>query len=368
MDLKDVVKQFETEGITTEINSFGSGLINSTYQVITKGQNTPDYILQSINSDIFKNVPELTTNIARITNHIKEKLNSKYTPKELQRHSLTVISTNNNQGFYKDGESKYWRMFTLIEGSKVFEVLKNPVQAELCGLAFGEFQSMLSDLPAPPLFEVLPGFHNTALRIDKFKDRVKENPFERLEEVQEEVDFLLLFEEEMRSITKMGSEGILPLRTVHQDAKLSNILFDENDEVLCVIDFDTVMPGYLCYDFGDTVRGGMNTGKEDDENLDNVTLDMDLFKGFARGYYQASSSFITSAEIKTLAFGAKLLTYEQAVRFLDDYLNGDQYYQTFKEKHNLIRTRAQIKFFKELITNFEEMDSYVLSLYNSSLS
>lgn len=364
MKLDTVLSKFKIEGTVTETESFGTGLINSTYRVLTSEKDTPDYILQSVNHNIFTNVPELTKNIVRITEHIKGKLASRYSTKEIGRRGLTVVYTKDGAGFYKDEDGTYWRVFTLIEGSKTIEILENDTQAESTGEAFGDFQKMLADLPHPALYEILPGFHNTAMRIDNFKETVAKDTEGRLAEVQEEVDFLMQFEDEMKSVVSKGEEGILPLRTVHQDTKLSNILFDENDDVLCVIDLDTVMPGYLCYDFGDAVRGGMNTGKEDDENIENVSIDMNLFKGFARGYYKSSKDFITPAEIETLAFGAKLLTYEQSVRFLDDYINGDKYYGVNKPKHNLIRTRAQIAYLKDLILNFAEMDSYVKGLYN----
>jgi len=364
MDLNKVIENFDIPYTIDSIKPFGTGLINSTFKVETKGDNE-DYILQSINNNIFTNVPELTNNIIRVTEHIRKKLSPLYSPKELDRRVLTVVKTKDGDGFFVDDEEKYWRVFKLIKDSKTMEVLENSNQAESVGHAFGNFQKMLSDMEGPDLFEVLPGFHNTAMRIDNFKKRVEENPFGRLEEVKDEVDFLLKYEDEMKSIVKQGNEGLLPIRTVHQDTKLSNILFDENGEELCVIDLDTVMPGFLCYDFGDAVRGGMNTGKEDDENLDNVSLNMDLFKGFARGYCKATKEFITPNEINSLAFGAKLITYEQSVRFLDDYLNGDQYYNTTKEKHNLIRSRAQIAYFKDLEDKYSEMDSYVKDLYKS---
>ncbi len=364
MDLRKILNKFEIEGTVSEIESFGTGLINSTYRVLTSEDDAPDYILQSINHSIFTNVPELTNNIIRITDHIRTKLENVYSSEELSRRVLTVVYTSEDAGFYKDDEGNFWRVFTLIKGSKTIELLENEKQAEVTGEAFGDFQKMLADLPEPPLFEVLPGFHNTAMRIDNFKVRVLENPEGRLAEVQEEVDFLMQFEDEMKSIVRKGEEGIIPVRIVHQDTKLSNILFDDNNDSLCVIDLDTVMPGYLCYDFGDAVRGGMNTGKEDDENIENISINMDLFKGFARGYYKSSKGFITPAEVETLAFGAKLLTYEQSVRFLDDYINGDKYYGVNKPKHNLIRTRAQIAYLKDLMANFEEMDSYVKNLYN----
>ena len=364
MELKNIVENFQVVGAINSIDKISSGHINSTYKVLTKELGGTDYILQSINTNIFTNVPALTDNLARVTAHIRQKLSGVYSSKELARHNVIMVLANSGEGYWQDSAGVYWRMFEFIEGSKTVEVLADEPQAEALGYAFGNFQAMLIDLPDPALFEILPGFHNTALRIDNLKKRIEENPKGRLAEVQKEVDFLLQFEDEMKSVVQKGKAGVLPLRTVHQDTKLSNILFDSNNNTaLCVIDLDTVMPGYLCYDFGDAVRGGMNNGEEDEEDLTKVSLNMNLFKGFAKGYASASTDFITTAEVDTLAFGAKLITYEQAVRFLDDYLNGDQYYQTTKVKHNFIRTRAQIKFFKELIFHFNEMEDFVKELY-----
>ncbi len=363
MDLQLIVKAFKIEGTVIDICPLGNGHINSTYKVSTVETASPDYVLQLINHNIFKNVPALSENTIRLTNHLRSKLQKNYSLTELDRRVLTVIYTKNEKSYYKDTEGNYWRIFLFIKDSKTIEILENGEQAKTMGYAFGQFQSLLIDLPSPPLHDILPDFHNTSKRIEAFKKTIAENSFGRLNEVQSEVDFLLSFETQMKSIVKKGEAGIIPLRIIHQDTKLSNILFDKNDQVLCIIDLDTVSFAYLCYDFGDAVRAGMNTGKEDDENLANISLNMKIFKAFANGYYQTSKEFITKAEVETLAFGAKLICYEQALRFLDDYLNGDQYYKTDKEKHNLIRARAQIEFFKDLLKNFDEMDTYVKNLY-----
>ena len=363
MDLNRIVKYFEIEGTLAEISPLGNGHINSTYKVLTAEKNAPDYVLQLINQNILKNIPALTENIIRITNHLRSKIEKDYSTEELYRKVLTVVYTKEGKAYHQDTDGNHWRVFRFIDNSKTIEVLERSEQAIAMGRAFGEFQRLLIDLPEPPLVEILPDFHNTSKRIDTFKKTISENRFGRLAAVRNEVDFLLSFETEMKSIVEKGEAGRIPLRIIHQDTKLSNILFDTNDEVLCVIDLDTVSLGYLCYDFGDAIRGGMNTGKEDDENLENVSLNMSFFKAFAKGYYQASTAFITPAEVDTLAFGIQLMSYEQAVRFLDDYLNGDQYYKTHKEKHNLIRARAQIAFFKDTLKHFDEMDAYVKHLY-----
>ncbi|NPA36347.1 MAG: aminoglycoside phosphotransferase family protein [Chlorobi bacterium] len=358
-NIKKIVEQFKTEGTFDNAKVFGDGLINTTYRVETKEEDAPNYLLQIINHHIFKNVPELTKNIKRVTDHIRSKL-EKVPGADLKRQVMTPIDTIDGKGYvYEEAEDRYWRMFLFIEGARSYNQLSNEQQAITGGKAFGQFQKMLSDLPGEPLYPVLPDFHNTEMRIENFKKRVADDPVGRLKEVQEEVDFLMERSEEYKKIVKMGREGIIPERIVHQDTKFNNVLLDENDEILCVIDLDTVMPGYVCYDIGDAIRNGANTSKEDDPNLDNININMDLYRGFIKGYLSEAIDFLTEAEIETLAFGAKLLTYEQAVRFLDDYIDGDNYYRIEYPEHNLVRTRAQIKLLKSMEEKYDEMENIV---------
>lgn len=357
-NISKVIEQFKTKGTVENVKIFGDGLINTTYRVVTKEEDAPNYLLQIINHNIFKNVPELTKNIKRVTDHIRAKLEKQY-PDDIDRRVLTPIDTLDGKGYVKDEEGKYWRMFLFIEGARSYNKLSNEKQAFTGGKAFGQFQKMLSDLPGDPLYPVLPDFHNTEMRIENFKKRVAADPVGRLKEVQEEVDFLMERSEEYKKIVQMGREGIIPERIVHQDTKFNNVLLDENDEILCVIDLDTVMPGYVCYDIGDAIRNGANTGLEDDKNLDNVNINMELYRGFIKGYLSEAREFLTPEEIDTLAFGAKLLTYEQAVRFLDDYIDGDNYYRIEYPEHNLVRTRAQIKLLKSMEERYDEMENLV---------
>ena len=357
-DVKKIVDQFKIEGTFDNAKVFGDGLINTTYRVETKEEDADNYLLQIINHNIFKNVPELQKNIKRVTDHIRSKL-AQRPGVDLKRQVMTPIDTFDGKGYVLDDEGRYWRMFIFIEGAKSYNQLSNDKQAFTGGKAFGEFQKMLADLPGEPLYPVLPDFHNTEMRINNFIERVKADPVGRLKEVQEEVDFLMERSDEYKKIVQMGREGIIPERIVHQDTKFNNVLLDENDEILCVIDLDTVMPGYVCYDIGDAIRNGANTGKEDDKNLDNVNINMDLYRGFIRGYLSEATDFLTPEEIDTLAFGAKLLTYEQAVRFLDDYIDGDNYYRIEYPEHNLVRTRAQIKLLKSMEERYDEMEDIV---------
>ncbi len=357
-NIEAIVKQFKIEGTFEEAAIFGDGLINTTYKVKTKEAEQPNYLLQIVNHHIFKNVPELTKNIKRVTDHLRSKL-EQIPGSDLKRQVLTPIDTFDGKGFVKDEEGNYWRVFLFIENARSYNQLSNANQAYVGGKAFGQFQSRLADLPGEPLYPVLPDFHNTEMRILNFIERVKQDPVGRLKEVQTEVNFLMERSEEYKKIVQMGRDGILPERIVHQDTKFNNVLLNENDDILCVIDLDTVMPGYVCYDIGDAIRNGANTGLEDDRNLDNVSMNIDLFEGFIKGFMEETKDVLTKAEIDTLAFGAKLLTYEQAVRFLDDYIDGDNYYKVNAPDHNLVRTRAQIKLLQSMEEQFEQMEAIV---------
>jgi len=358
INIEGVVGQFKIEGTFKEAKIFGDGLINTTYKVKTVEEDKPNYLLQIINHQIFKNVPELTKNIQRVTDHLRSKL-EKIEGSDLKRQVLTPIDTVDGNGYVKDEDGNYWRIFLFIENARSYNQLSNANQAYVGGKAFGQFQSRLSDLPGQPLYPVLPDFHNTEMRILNFIERVKQNPVGRLEEVKAEVDFLMERSEEYKKIVQMGRNGLIPERIVHQDTKFNNVLLNEKDEILCVIDLDTVMPGFVCYDIGDAIRNGANTGLEDDRDLDKVSMNIDLFEGFIKGFMEETKEVLTPAEIDTLAFGAKLLTYEQAVRFLDDYIDGDNYYKVNAPDHNLVRTRAQIKLLQSMEEQYEQMQAIV---------
>lgn len=355
--LIEIVKQFIIKDVKS-ITLFGNGLINASYKVETQNGDRKSYLLQKINHNIFKDVEGLSDNIQKITDHIRKKL-IKNGESEIDRKVLTPIGSQCNKAFYKDDEGNYWRMFLFIDDTKSFEQMKDAKQAAIAGKAFGQFHKLLSDYKGEPLCEVLPGFHNTPMRIDNLKKCVEQNPVGRLEQVKEEVDFLLSKAPEYSKIVEMGSQGILPERIVHQDTKFNNVLLDKDDNILCVIDLDTVMPGYVCIDVGDAIRTGANTAKEDEKDLDKVSFRLDIFEGFIKGFVAETNSFLTKEELETLAFGPKLLTYEQAVRFLHDYIDGDNYYKTEYADHNLVRARTQIKLLKCMDEKYEQMEKMV---------
>lgn len=352
--LKEVVLQFVDKNDLMEIKPLGAGHINDSFKVQV-GNN--EYVLQRINHNIFKDVDKLQDNIKRVTTHIHKKLEEQKAS-DIDRKVLNFIPTHDNKLYYKDAEGNYWRLMHFIIDSKSYDAI-NPELAYRAGLAFGDFQKMLADLPDGPLFETIPNFHNMEFRLEEFRQAVEADAANRLSKVSNLVKEIENRAHEMTEPERLHRADKLPKRTNHCDTKVNNILFDADDQVLCVVDLDTVMPGYVLSDFGDFMRTGANTGEEDDTNLDNVAIDLDIFKGYTEGYLENAKSFLSKVEIDNLAFGAKLLTYMQTVRFLTDYLNGDTYYKTKHKEHNLERTLAQFKLLTNMEENFDEMQEIV---------
>ncbi len=354
--LKDIVAQFVGSEEKIDVQPLGKGHINDSYKVKAGDK---EYVLQRINHSIFQNVPELQSNILRVTSHIRQKLTDAGV-EDVNRKVLTLLPMPDGKLFYQDAEGNYWRMMDFIKDSKSYDEI-NPELAYRAGRAFGDFQKMLADLPGGPLFETIPNFHNIESRLETFRNSVHADRVGRLSEVSDLVNELEARADEMCKAERMHREGKLIKRTNHCDTKVNNILFDNNDQVLCVVDLDTVMPGYVLSDFGDFIRTGANKGAEDDKDLNNVQLDLDIFEGYAKGYLENAASFLTDVEIENLAFGAKLLTYMQTVRFLTDYIDGDTYYKIAYGDHNLVRSKAQFKFLQELEKNFDKMQEIVLN-------
>jgi Ser/Thr protein kinase RdoA (MazF antagonist) len=350
-----ILDQFQLDEKIVSVVAFGDGHINETLKTIDDKGNSK-YILQRINHAIFTNVEMLQNNIQTVTTHIRKKLEAAG-EKEIDRKVLTFLPTQDGKLYYFDGDS-YWRVCLYIAGSQTIDEL-NVHSAYEAGKAFGNFQSMLSDIPDGTLGETIPNFHNMEFRLQQFNDALKANAAGRLDEVQDLVDEITKRAEAMCIQEKLYREGKLKKRINHCDTKVNNILFDKDGNVLCVIDLDTVMPGFVLSDIGDFIRTGCNTGAEDDENLDKVKVNTEIFEAYARGYMETAKAFLTPEEIKLLPYGGRLLTYMQTVRFLTDYINGDTYYKIHSPKHNLQRTRAQFKLLQELEAKAEEMDAII---------
>jgi len=342
-----IVDFFAIEGNPTSIEPFGSGHINDTYKICTDIAGKPNYMLQRINNNVFRNVDHLMKNIDVVCQHIKSKLVSKG-EENIETKVLTLIPTKEGELYYKENETNYWRMFILIEGTKTYDIVATAQQAKEGGRAFGNFQAMIADLNPMDIYEVIPNFLNIASRLRDFKEAVNKDIMQRVAIVGKEIDFILERENKMNTILNMAAKSQIPLRITHNDTKFNNVLLDKDDRAQCVIDLDTVMPGYIAYDFGDAIRTIINTAAEDEADLDKVKLNIPLFEAYTSGYLETARHFLYPMEVNSLVHGVLLLPYMQMVRFLTDYLNGDTYYKINHKEHNFQRTKAQMKLVDEI--------------------
>lgn len=353
IDLNKILKEFN---IKSKIENYGNGHINDTYCT-----ETPKYILQRINTSIFKNPDELMENIDNVTAFLKEKIiKNGGNP---NRETLTVIKTADGKNCFKYDENNVFRMYHFIADTKTIEDDKTNEDIYNAGKGFGHFQNLLADFPVDTLHETIVDFHHTPKRVEAFKKAVMEDKVGRRKSVEEEIEFVLSNSYLARMAIDGIASGEIPVRVTHNDTKINNILFDDKTgEATCVIDLDTVMPGSMLYDFGDALRMGGSTAAEDEIDLDKVHFDVECFKSFAKGYLSEMGKVLTPKEIELLPMSVWLMTYECGVRFLADHLNGDIYFKIHRENHNLDRARNQFKLCKEIIEKKEELDKIVKEL------
>lgn len=356
-DLLSIVSHFQLKGTVQEIKPLGAGLINDTYKVTTREADAPDYVLQRINHAIFQDVEMLQSNISAVTAHIRKKLQEKGET-DIERKVLHFLSADNGKTYWKEGDN-YWRIMVFIPRAKTYETV-NAEYSYYAGVAFGNFQAMLADIP-DTLGETIPDFHNMEFRLKQLREAVAADAAGRVREVQYLLDEIERRADEMCKAERLHREGKLPKRVCHCDTKVNNMMFDENGNVLCVIDLDTVMPSFIFSDFGDFLRSGANTGLEDDKNPDNVNFNMEIFKAFTKGYLESAKSFLLPIEVENLPYAAALFPYMQCVRFLADYINGDTYYKIQYPEHNLVRTKAQFKLLQSVEQQTPEMKKFIAS-------
>lgn len=354
-----ILKQFLKDDKIVSVEAFGNGHINDTLKASEAGGEAK-YILQRINHHIFTDVDMLQQNIHIVTSHIRNKLKARG-EKDIDRKVLTFLPAADGKYYYSDGEN-YWRLCLFIPRSRSYETI-TPQLSYQAGKEFGNFQSMLSDIPENTLGETIPNFHNMEFRLRQFREALENNAAKRAAEVAELTEEIEKRAGAMCIQEDLYRAGKLKKRINHCDTKVNNILFDEDGKTLCVIDLDTVMPGFVLSDIGDFIRTGANTGAEDDENLDRVSVNMDIFKAYTQGYLEAAGSFLTPLEISLLPYGGRLLTYMQTVRFLTDYLNGDTYYKIHHPGHNLQRTKAQFRLLRSLEAHAAEMDEFIKNCF-----
>jgi len=343
-ELKNIVSRFDITEDVVEVKPLGNGLINDTFLAKTQdGQ--PDYVLQRINNAIFKDVELLQHNIDAVTKHIRKKL-ILAGENDIDRKVLRYIPERGSSKTYLFENEKYWRLSVFIPDS-ITKTEVNPQSSYDTGLAFGNFESMLSDIDEK-LGETIPDFHNMELRSRQLKEAVNNDAAGRMSnpDTKRILSYISDFDEEMCKAERLYREGVLPKRICHCDPKVNNILFDKDGKVLCVIDLDTVMPSFVFSDFGDFLRTGANTVAEDSPEINEVEFRMDIYSAFREGYLE-SAKFLTDIEKQNLPYAARLFPYMQAVRFFADYLNGDTYYKTAYPEHNLIRTKNQLALFED---------------------
>lgn len=356
--LAEIAGKFNFEGEVKNVRPLGEGLINDTYFVETT-EDTPNYILQRKNGNIFKNIPAMMDNIHKVTSHLKKKIEA--AGGDPMREAMTLATTKDNQLFFVDEENEYWTACVFIENTITHQYASSLELAYQGGKGIGKFQTLLSDMKEP-LVDILPGFHNIRFRFDQWDEAVSKDKAGRVKDLATEIGWIEKYRAEMLEFWEKVEQGIIPTRVTHNDTKISNILFDQDDDVLCVIDLDTVLSSTCLNDYGDAIRSYANAGLEDDRDINNVFLRMDVFENYTKGYLSEAKAFLTQPEIDYLAFSAKYITYEQTLRFLMDYIDGDTYYRTAYDKHNLVRTHAQYKLLQSIEENFTKMESIIKEL------
>ena len=348
------------EGI--ELIPFGSGHINDTFKLSTSEPDEGPFLLQRINHYVFPKVDQLMENMVAVTAHLRTRI-EETAGGNADKEVLTVLHTTGGLPYFIDELGNYWRMFKLLEGTRSYDVVTTIHQAHEGGKAFGKFQRLLTDFDASKLNVVLPKFHDIYFRLQQLEDAIKADSVGRAEEVKSECAQIDAFTDRAGTLQRMIYKGELPMRVTHNDTKFNNVLLDEQDRAQCVIDLDTVMPGYVAFDFGDAIRTAANTAEEDEVNTEKIGVNLPIFEAFTNGYFEEAGSFLTEEEINSLIEGVLLLPYMQAVRFLTDYINGDVYYKIHHSAHNLQRAKAQLAYFEAL----KNAENELISMINKGL-
>ena len=356
-DVTAIARQFQIHGEFRSAEPYGSGHINDTYCAHFDQAGVPvRYILQRINHNIFKNPVALMENVQRVTSHLAAKVVGQ---PDSTRRVLTLISTREGRAWYVDADGNHWRVYLFIEKARTYDAVESAEQAFKAAKAFGQFQGMLADIPAPRLHDTIPDFHHTPKRFSTLENAIAADSANRAKLCQAEIDFALAH----KPITSVLLDANLPERVTHNDTKFNNVMLDEaTGEGICVIDLDTVMPGLALYDFGDMVRTTTSPAKEDELDLSKVQMQFPMFEALARGYMSSAGGFLTKGEKQQLAFSGKLITFEIGIRFLTDFLSGDVYFKVHHEGHNLDRCRTQFKLVESIEQQEAQMNKLVESL------
>lgn len=344
---------FSIIGTAVSAEKFGNGHINETLKITTDTGAT--YILQRINHYVFKQPTKVMENIFRVTNYLLEQTGD-------PTAALHFVPTKNGDFCHQDEDGNYWRMYEFVEGF-CLEAVESAADFYESAIAFGRFQQQLLDFPADTLHETIPNFHNTVDRFRQLKDSIVADVKGRAKDVQAEIEFALRHEEVGGTLQRMLEKGELPLRVTHNDTKLNNVLLHpKTRKPLCVLDLDTVMPGLSAHDFGDSIRFGAATAAEDEQDPSKMKLNLEYYESFAKGFLEAATA-LTDKEVEVLPYGALIMTLEVGIRFLKDYLDGDVYFKTAYETHNLVRCRTQFALVADMEAKWNEMQAVIARLH-----
>ncbi len=355
----EVCSRFRIEGEFLSYEVLNSGHINSTYRVyFLRNGEKKDYIVQKVNTYVFRDPIAVMDNIALVTEYVRAKIKQKQAT--AKRNVLHYSTTAAGQYYTVMADGGFWRCCRYIDGSVSFTQTDDLKIIEESGKAFGEFQTYLLDFPVEKLHITIPHFHNTIRRYGALKEAIANDEAKRVAEVQAEIEGYMELEEQATQPYRLQKQGVLPLRVTHNDTKTSNVLFDAaTQEKLSVIDLDTVMPGLVAFDFGDAIRVAGSTVDEDEKDLSKVALDLQKYEAFTRGFVSMVKDGITEAEKSTLALGVIAMTVECGVRFLTDYLNGDKYFRIHYPDQNLARARCHLQLARDMVQKLDKMQQIV---------
>ena len=356
---EEAIANMSYEGAAEEYYRYGHGHINDTFYVSTMAEDGRHaYILQRRNREVFKDPVSLMKNITGVTSFLRREIEKE--GGDPLRETLNLVPAKNGRDYYVDSDGQYWRSYLFIGNATCYDKVVKPEDFYQSAKAFGRFQRQLSQYPADELYETIPNFHNTPVRLATLKKAVEEDVCGRAASVRKEIEFVLERAGEAGVAMDMLKEGRLPLRVTHNDTKLNNIMIDDSTgEALCIIDLDTIMPGLSIFDFGDSIRFGANTAAEDEQDVSLAGLSLPLFDIYTKGYMDGCNGSLTKEEVQMLPMGAKLMTYECGVRFLTDYLQGDVYFKISREKHNLERCHTQFALVADMEKKWDEMNEVV---------
>lgn len=350
MEVEKIINHFKLTGTLASVTPFGRGHINDTFRIKTDAE---EYLLQKINHHVFKQVEQLMENMSSVTNYLAQQIDS------ADYETLELINTKDDKPFLRDEAGEFWRVYIFKSHLHAYEFPNNLNQVYEGAKAFGRFLWYLRDFPIKKLHYTIPRFHEVKFRLEQLRQALNLDLVNRKAQVLRWVEYIFYLSDQMQTVERLGAKGKIPLRVTHNDCKFNNALLDAKDKGRCIIDLDTVMPGYVHYDFGDGIRTTASTAEEDEADLGLIDLDRARFASFTAGYLEVTRDLLTDIEIKYLGMSGALLAYLMGVRFLTDYINGDQYYKIDFEHQNLQRAQAQLTLTQVMLAQLDDLNKVI---------